>query len=80
MKNNFENPPCIRISEADAAEIFPSGLEYSAPARGMWNIVHMGMLIPESHQIYVCAQGCLRGVILTAAEMFEHFLKAMSPM
>ena len=27
------------------------------------------MLIPESRQIFVCAQGCLRGVILTAAEM-----------
>ena len=27
------------------------------------------MLIPESHEIYVCAAGCLRGVVLTAAEM-----------
>ena len=48
---------------------FKSGLEYSAPARGTWNIVHIGMLIPEAHQIFVCAQGCLRGVVLTAAEM-----------
>ena len=45
------------------------GLEYSSPARGTWNIVHTGMLIPQSHQIFVCAQGCLRGVVLTAAEM-----------
>lgn len=48
---------------------FEEGLEYSSPARGTWNIVHTGMLIPESHQVFVCAQGCLRGVVLTAAEM-----------
>ena len=27
------------------------------------------MLIPEAHQIFVCAASCLRGVVLTAAEM-----------
>ena len=48
---------------------FRSGLEYSSPARGTWNIVHTGMLIPEAHEIFVCAAGCLRGVVLTAAEM-----------
>lgn len=59
----------IRICEADFPEPFASGLEYNAPVRGPWNIVNMGMLIPQSHQIFVCAEGCLRGVILTAAEM-----------
>ena len=29
----------------------------------------MGLLIPQSHQIYFCAQGCLRGVVQTTAEM-----------
>jgi len=48
---------------------FPSVLEYNSPAHGPWNIVHMGMLIPGAHQIYVCADNCNRGVILTAAEM-----------
>lgn len=48
---------------------FHQGLEFSSPARGTWNIVHTGMLIPQSHQIFVCARGCLRGVVLTAAEM-----------
>lgn len=48
---------------------FDGTLEYAAPARGPWNIVHVGMLMPEAHQIFVCAQGCLRGVVLTAAEM-----------
>ena len=48
---------------------FPGGLEYGAPARGVWNIVHAGMLVAQAHEIYVCAQGCLRGVVLTAAEM-----------
>ena len=67
----YEKPPCIPISEADRNGFFRSGLEYNTPARGMWNIVHTGMLIPEAHQIFVCAQGCLRGVIMTAAEMNE---------
>lgn len=65
----YEKPASMRISEAEPNGFFASGLEYSPPVRGMWNIVHMGMLVPEAHQIYCCAQGCLRGVILTAAEM-----------
>ncbi|MEE5992734.1 MAG: nitrogenase component 1 [Oscillospiraceae bacterium] len=67
----FEKPPCIPISKADRNGFFTSGLEYNTPARGMWNIVHTGMLVPEAHQIFVCAQGCLRGVIMTAGEMNE---------
>ena len=61
--------PHVRIADANFPAPFRSGLEYSSPARGTWNIVHTGMLIPGSHQIYVCAAGCLRGVVLTAAEM-----------
>ena len=59
----------VKIREASWPAPFQEGLEYSSPARGTWNIVHTGMLIPESHQIFVCALGCLRGVVLTAAEM-----------
>lgn len=59
----------VLIKDATSLSPFVAGLEYGAPARGTWNIVHVGMLIPESHQIFVCAQGCLRGVVLTAAEM-----------
>ncbi len=59
----------VEIGNASFPAPFYEGLEYSPPARGTWNIVHTGMLIPESHQIFVCAQGCLRGVVLTAAEM-----------
>ncbi|MBR6240572.1 MAG: nitrogenase [Lentisphaeria bacterium] len=59
----------VAIRDADFPVPFASGLEYNAPARGPWNIVHTGMLMPESHQVFACAQGCLRGVILTAAEM-----------
>lgn len=59
----------ILIKDAKFPAPFESGLEYSPPVRGVWNIVHTGMLIPESHQIFICAQGCLRGVVLTAAEM-----------
>lgn len=60
---------CVKIKDAAFPAPFEPGLEYSSPARGTWNIVHTTMLVPESHQIYVCAAGCLRGVVLTAAEM-----------
>lgn len=59
----------VAVKDASFPAPFASGLEYAAPARGTWNIVHVGMLIPQAHQIFVCAQGCLRGVVLTAAEM-----------
>ncbi|MDD4396630.1 MAG: nitrogenase component 1 [Sphaerochaetaceae bacterium] len=59
----------LPIGDCDFASPFLDTLQYTPPARGMWNIVHVGMLIPESHQIFVCAGGCLRGVVLTAAEM-----------
>ena len=59
----------VRIADAGFPSPFSGGLEFSAPARGTWNIAHTGMLIPEAHEIFVCAQGCLRGVVLTAAEI-----------
>lgn len=59
----------IPIGQAAFPAPFVSGLEYASPARGTWNIVHTGMLIPEAHEIFVCAASCLRGVVLTAAEM-----------
>ena len=59
----------ISIRDASFPSPFPSGLEYASPARGTWNIVHTGMLIPEAHEIFVCAASCLRGVVLTAAEL-----------
>ena len=57
------------IKDAPFPAPFDPTLEYSAAVRGTWNIVNTGMLIPEAHEIFVCAQGCLRGVVLTAAEM-----------
>ena len=63
----------VAIRDAHFPSPFVSGLEYATPARGTWNIVHTGMLIPEAHEIFVCAAGCLRGVVLTAAELHaEH--------
>ncbi len=59
----------VKIKAASFPSPFPSGLEYATPARGTWNIVHTGMLIPEAHEIFVCGASCLRGVVLTAAEM-----------
>lgn len=59
----------IRIADASFPAPFPRSLEYNAPAHGTWNIVHIGMAVPQSHSIYVCADNCLRGVVMTAAEM-----------
>ena len=64
-----ESGAVIRMGDSAFPAPFKGGLEYSSPARGTWNIVHTGMLIPEAHEIFVCAASCLRGVILTAAEM-----------
>ena len=60
---------CVKIGDASFSALFPGGLEYSAPVRGVWNIVHVGMLMPEAHEVFVCGSSCLRGVVLTAAEM-----------
>lgn len=59
----------ISISDASFPVPFDAGLEFNSPVHGNWNIVHTGMLMPEARQIYVCAENCMRGVVLTAAEM-----------
>ena len=67
LRDLDEGGAAVRIKDAKSLTPYEYGVEYGSPARGMWNIVHTGMLVPESHQIFVCAQGCLRGVVLTAA-------------
>lgn len=62
-------PSVVTAGEVSSLAPFPSKLEFNPPAHGVWNIVHVGMLVPEAHQIYVCAINCMRGVVLTAAEM-----------
>ena len=59
----------IKMEDASFPKPFASKLEYNSPVHGNWNIVHTGMQVPESIQIYVCAENCMRGVVLTAAEM-----------
>ena len=59
----------VSISDANYPLPFARELEFNAPAHGNWNIVHIGMLIPEAHEIYVGSDNCMRGVVMTAAEM-----------
>lgn len=59
----------VRMADAAYPRPIPNVLEFNAPVHESWNIVHTGMLLPECHQVYVCADNCLRGVVLTAAEM-----------
>jgi hypothetical protein len=61
----------VPVGKADFPLPFKQALEYCAPVREAWNIVHIGMLLPEAHQVYVCADNCMRGVTMTAAEMGE---------
>ena len=62
-------PGSVRAGETTGGTLFPQKLEFNAPAHGVWNIVHIGMLVPQAHQIYICAINCMRGVVLTAAEL-----------
>ena len=62
------NEIIIKAKDLDKNEVFSGGVEYSSPARGKWTIAHLSMLIPHSHQIYIGAICCLRGVVLSAAE------------
>lgn len=59
----------VKIEEALYPEPFVSELEYNPPVHETWNIVHIGMQVPESMQVYICATNCMRGVIMTAYEM-----------
>ena len=58
----------VKMRDLDTNTPFRESLVYSAPARGTWTIAHTSMLIPHAHQIFVCPEGCLRGVVLSAAE------------
>lgn len=62
-------PSVVVAGDTTSPALFDSKLEFNPPAHGAWNIVHVGMLVPEAHQVYVCAVNCMRGVVLTAAEM-----------
>lgn len=64
-RRNYQVP----IGKAEGMKLFSHHPEFNPPAHGVWNIVHVGMLVPEAHQIYVCGVNCMRGVVLTAAEM-----------
>ena len=64
----------VKIKDASFPTPFVSALEYNSPVHGNWNIVHTGMQVPESIQIYVCADNCMRGVVLTAADRFSFVL------
>ena len=61
----------VKIKDSEYPKPFDIGLEFNAPVHGTWNIVHIGFMVPEAHQIYVCADNCMRGVVMTAAEMNE---------
>ena len=64
-----EGPSRIPVSKAAFPAPFAQELEFNPPVHETWNIVHIGMLMPQAHQIYICSDNCMRGVVMTAAEM-----------
>lgn len=46
----------MKISEV----VFQDTLKYCSPAHGGWGIVRVGMLVPESYQLFVCPSACGR--------------------
>ena len=64
-----KGPSRIPVSKASFPAPFAQELEFNPPVHETWNIVHIGMLMPQAHQIYVCSDNCMRGVVMTAAEM-----------
>ena len=62
-------PSVVRAADACSTSLFTPKLEFNPPVHEPWNIVHLGLLVPEAHQVYVCAINCMRGVVLTAQEM-----------
>lgn len=64
-----EGPSRIPVSDASFPAPFAQELEFNPPVHETWNIVHIGMLMPQAHQIYICSDNCMRGVVMTAAEM-----------
>ena len=68
-KAGSEGPSRIPVSDASFPAPFAQELEFNPPVHETWNIVHIGMLMPQAHQIYICSDNCMRGVVMTAAEM-----------
>ena len=52
------NRPCVtpgvEVGKATLPLTYSQGLEYSAPARGTWTIMHLGLLIPDAHHLCLC--------------------------
>ena len=73
LHNSDWSGASVKIKDAVSLTPYEYGVEYGSPARGLWNIVHTGMLLPESHQIFVCAQGCLRGSFFACGKRISGF-------
>ena len=52
LHNSDWSGASVKIKDAVSLTPYEYGVEYGSPARGLWNIVHTGMLLPESHQGY----------------------------
>ncbi|MBP3925716.1 MAG: oxidoreductase [Clostridium sp.] len=51
-------------------------LEYTCPSHGGWGMVRTGMLVPESHQLFICPSACGRHGALGAVK--QGFKKRLS--
>ena len=54
---------------------FPDTIRYCSPAHGGWGVVRMGMIVPESYQLFVCPFACGRhGAIGAIHQGYKHRL------
>lgn len=64
-----------RLSPGTGAACFEDTLRYCSPSHGGWGVVRTGMMVPESHQLFVCPFACGRhGAISAITQGFKQRL------
>ncbi|WHH58725.1 nitrogenase component 1 [Petroclostridium sp. X23] len=50
----------LNLQQSSCLSHFEDTLRYCSPSHGGWGVVRMGMLVPESYQLFVCPFACGR--------------------
>ena len=72
-----ETDAAVKIADASFPVPFGHRLEFNAPVHGTWNIVHIGMLVPQCHQIYV-ADDRFSSVLLEEDDLYDQNLETIT--
>lgn len=64
-----------RFQSGNRSACFEDTLRYCSPSHGGWGVVRTGMMVPESHQLFVCPFACGRhGAISAITQGFKQRL------